>query len=178
MRLSEQDKTRLHEIARQSIATGLAGQRPAPLKDLSGVLKEPRGAFVTLHLHGSLRGCIGLIEAIKPLGETIQEMAYAAAFGDPRFPPLTVREFPDIALEISVLSPLQQTKSIDEIQVGVHGLYIRKGSYRGLLLPQVATEYKWDRETFLQQTCHKAGLPAMAWKDPQTEIFLFSADIF
>jgi AmmeMemoRadiSam system protein A len=178
MQLSEQDKIKLHEIARQSIAAGLAGKKTPPLKDLSGVLKEPRGAFVTLHLYESLRGCIGLIEAVKPLGETIQEMAYAAAFGDPRFPPLTAREFPDIALEISVLSPLKQTKNIDEIQVGVHGLYIRQGSCRGLLLPQVATEHKWDRETFLQQTCHKAGLPAMAWKDPKTEIYLFSADIF
>jgi AmmeMemoRadiSam system protein A len=178
MHLSEPDKTKLHEIARQSIAAGLAGKSPQPLKDLSGVFQEPRGAFVTLHLYGSLRGCIGLIEAVKPLAETIQEMAYAAAFGDPRFPPLAAQEFQNIALEISVLSPLKQIKNIDEIQVGLHGLYIRKGSHRGLLLPQVATEYKWDRETFLQQTCHKAGLPATAWKDPQAEIFLFSADIF
>ena len=178
MQLSEQDKAKLHEIARQSIAAGLAGQRPQPLKDVSGVLQEPRGAFVTLHLQGGLRGCIGMIEAVKPLAETIQEMAYSAAFCDPRFRPLTPQEFQDIALEISVLSPLQRLKNIDEIQVGKHGLYMRQGSCRGLLLPQVATEYKWDRETFLQQTCHKACLPAMAWKDPQTEIYLFSADIF
>ena len=178
MQLSEQEKIKLHEIARQSIADGLAGKRPQPLKDLSGVLMEPRGAFVTLHLNGCLRGCIGLIEAVKPLAETIQEMAYSAAFCDPRFAPLTAREFPEITLEISVLSPLQRSKNIDEIQVGEHGLYIRQGSCRGLLLPQVATECKWDRDTFLQQTCRKACLPAMAWKDPQTEIYLFSADIF
>lgn len=178
MQLSDQDKAKLHEIARQSITAGLAGLRPEPLKKLSGVFQEPRGAFVTLHLHGALRGCIGLIEAVKPLAETIQEMAYAAAFGDPRFPTLTAEEFKGIDLEISVLTPLRRIKNIDEIKVGVHGLYIRQGSRRGLLLPQVATEYKWDRDTFLQQTCHKAGLPAMAWKDPNTEIFLFSADIF
>lgn len=178
MHLSEQEKSKLHEIARQSIAAGIEGQGPAPLHDISGILQEPRGAFVTLHLKGCLRGCIGLIEAIKPLAETIQEMAYAAAFGDPRFPPLTAREFKDIALEISVLSPLHKIKNVDEIKVGEHGLYIRLGSSRGLLLPQVATEYKWDRDTFLQQTCSKACLPPTAWKDPQAEIYIFSADIF
>ena len=118
MHLSEQDKSNLHEIARQSIAAGLQGQCPAPLKDIGGVLQEPRGAFVTLHLKGCLRGCIGLIEAMKPLAETIQEMAYSAAFGDPRFPPLTAQEFKDIALEISVLSPLRKIKNVDEIQSG------------------------------------------------------------
>ncbi len=178
MQLSEPEKIKLHEIARQSIAAGVAGKRPQPLTDLSGVLQEPRGAFVSLHLRGCLRGCIGLIEAVKPLAETIQEMAYSAAFCDPRFPPLTARESQNIELEISVLSPLRKIKNIDEIQVGVHGLYIRRGSCCGLLLPQVATEYRWDRETFLQQTCRKACLPAMAWKDPDSEIYLFSADIF
>lgn len=178
MHLSEQDKKQLHDIARQSIAAGLERKAPPSLPNLSEVLKEPRGAFVTLHLRGCLRGCIGLIEAVKPLAETIQEMALAAAFGDPRFPPLTTQEFKDIAMEISVLSPLQQIKNVAEIQVGTHGLYIRQGPHRGLLLPQVATEHKWDRDTFLQQTCSKAGLPPMAWKDPNTEIYLFSADIF
>lgn len=178
MQLSDEDKKTLHEIARQSIAAGLQGQRPAPLKDIAGILREPRGAFVTLHLRGQLRGCIGLIEGVKPLGETIQEMAWSAAFGDPRFPPLTVREFKDIALEISVLTPLRRIQNIDEIQVGTHGLYLGQGSHRGLLLPQVATQYNWDRNTFLQQTCCKAGLPPMAWQDPQTEIYVFSADIF
>jgi AmmeMemoRadiSam system protein A len=178
MQLSERDKNQLHEIARQSIAGGLEKKCPIPPKDVSGVLQEPRGAFVTLHLRGCLRGCIGLIEAVKPLAETIQEMAFSAAFGDPRFPPLTAQEFKDIDLEISVLSPLRQIKHADEIEVGKHGLYIRKGACRGLLLPQVATEYKWDRDTFLQQTCCKACLPPMAWKDPETEIYVFSADIF
>jgi AmmeMemoRadiSam system protein A len=178
MQLNDQDKKALHEIARQSIASGLQGQCPTPLKDISGILREPRGAFVTLHLRGCLRGCIGLIEAVKPLAETIQEMALSAAFCDPRFPPLTAQEFKDIAIEISVLTPLRRIKNVEEIQIGVHGLYLRNGSSRGLLLPQVATEYNWDRDTFLQQTCCKACLPPMAWKDPQTEIYVFSADVF
>jgi AmmeMemoRadiSam system protein A len=178
MQLSEPDKKKLHDLARQSIAAGLEGKSPPPLTNISETLREPRGAFVTLHLQGRLRGCIGLIEAVKPLAETIQEMALSAAFCDPRFPPLTSQEYKDIALEISVLSPLKQIKNVEEIQVGVHGLYIRQGPYRGLLLPQVATEYHWDRDTFLQQTCVKAGLPPMAWKDPETVISVFSADIF
>jgi len=178
MQLTEQDKKNLHDIARQSIAAGLEKKPPAPFTDVSGVLREPRGAFVTLHLRGQLRGCIGLIEPVKPLAATIQEMALAAAFGDPRFPPLTIQEFRDIDIEISVLSPLRRIKNVDEIQVGVHGLYICQGSRRGLLLPQVATEYRWDRDTFLEHTCSKAGLSPLAWKDPETQIYVFSADIF
>ena len=100
--------------------------RPPPFQDITGVLREPRGAFVTLHLRGRLRGCIGLIEAVKPLAETVQEMARSAAFCDPRFPPLTAQEFKDIDIEISVLTPLRQIKNVDEIQVGVHGLYLRQ----------------------------------------------------
>lgn len=178
MQLSEQDRQTLRELARQGIAAALKGQPRPVLIDLSPVLQEPRGAFVTLHWRGNLRGCIGFIEAVKPLAETIQEMAVAAAFGDPRFPPLTNEEFRDIEIEISVLSPLRRISNIDEIQVGKHGLYLRQGARRGLLLPQVATEYNWDRETFLQQTCVKASLPPLAWKDPQTEIYLFSAEVF
>lgn len=178
MQLSDQDKKNLHDIAHQSIAAGLQGQSPPPPRNLSPALQQPCGAFVTLHLRENLRGCIGLIEAAKPLAETVQEMAWAAAFSDPRFPPLTPREFQDIHIEISVLSPLRQIKNIAEIQVGGHGLYIRQGARRGLLLPQVATQCNWDRNTFLQQTCVKAGLPPGAWKDQTTEIFVFSADIF
>ncbi len=178
MELSAAEKQTLHEIARQSIAAGLAGQAPPPLPELTPNLQEPCGAFVTLHLQGSLRGCIGFIQAVKPLAQTIQEMAQAAAFQDPRFPPLTPAEFKHIDLEISVLSPLQRVRRLDDIQVGRHGLLIRRGPRQGLLLPQVATEYHWDRETFLQQTCRKANLPPTAWQDPQTEIYTFTADVF
>jgi AmmeMemoRadiSam system protein A len=105
-------------------------------------------------------------------------MAQAAAFDDPRFDPLAIQELKDLDLEISVLTPLQKMKDAKEIEVGRHGLYIKKGLYSGLLLPQVATEYKWNPVTFLEETCRKAGLGRNAWQDKDAEIFLFSADIF
>ncbi|RTZ91734.1 MAG: AMMECR1 domain-containing protein, partial [Deltaproteobacteria bacterium] len=140
--------------------------------------EEYRGAFVTLTKNGNLRGCIGLIQPVKPLAESVQEMAIAAAFQDPRFPPLTKGEWPEIDIEISALTPFRKIEDLSEIQVGTHGIYIQKGPYSGLLLPQVATEYGWDREEFLQQTCIKAGLHPMAYKDPDAKIYIFSADIF
>jgi AmmeMemoRadiSam system protein A len=105
-------------------------------------------------------------------------MAVAAAFRDPRFPPVRKDQLKDLSLEISVLTPLRKTADVDDIEVGTHGLYIRRGGRAGLLLPQVATEYGWDRGTFLRETCRKAGLAPEAWRDPETEIFLFSADVF
>ena len=140
--------------------------------------KKRAGAFVTLKKHGRLRGCIGYIEARKPLYKTIEEMAVAAAFNDPRFPPLRQEEWKDVTIEISVLSPLKEVRDVKEIEIGRHGLYILKGGRGGLLLPQVATEYNWDNMTYLKETCHKAGLPSHAWKDEDTKIFIFSADIF
>ncbi|OGB60645.1 MAG: hypothetical protein A2Y94_03355 [Caldithrix sp. RBG_13_44_9] len=105
-------------------------------------------------------------------------MAKSAAFNDPRFNPVVKKEIPDLEIEISVLSPLKKVKDVKEIQVGKHGIIIQQGFQRGLLLPQVATEWGWNREEFLEQTCHKAGLPADAWEDPSSEIFIFSAEIF
>jgi AmmeMemoRadiSam system protein A len=119
-----------------------------------------------------------MIEAVKPLYQTVAEMAVAAAVEDPRFPPLTLDELPLITIEISVLSPLEEVEDVEEIEVGKHGLYIIRGFYRGLLLPQVATEYNWDRETFLQHTCLKAGLPTDCWQDQETKIYKFSAEVF
>ena len=178
MALSPQDKQTLHQIAREAIWAALQGQPLPCLPPTSAVLQEKRGAFVTLHLRGQLRGCIGLIEPIKPLLQTVQEMAVAAAFRDPRFPPLSSQEFPEVDIEISVLSPLQEIKTPEAIEVGKHGLYIVKRPYAGLLLPQVATQYHWNRETFLRETCRKAGLPSEAWKEPDTQIYIFSAEIF
>ena len=106
------------------------------------------------------------------------EMAQAAAFQDPRFPPLAKNELIDLDIEISVLTPFRLIQDVKEIQVGQHGLYIEKGGYSGLLLPQVATEYHWDRRTFLEHTCLKAGLPGDAWQDKKTKIYVFSAEIF
>jgi AmmeMemoRadiSam system protein A len=141
-------------------------------------LQENRGAFVSLHKNGRLRGCIGQIVPANPLYQTIADMAIAAAFDDPRFDPLTAKEFKDLELEISVLTPMERLKNADEIEIGKHGLYLKKGFYSGLLLPQVAAEYGWDPITFLEETCRKAGLPRNAWKEKNTEIYLFSADIF
>jgi AmmeMemoRadiSam system protein A len=135
----------------------------------------PRGAFVTLKLNGGLRGCIGHITGIRSLLETVREVAVASAFEDPRFPPLTRAEWPAVRLEISVLSPLRRITDVQSIQVGIHGVMIRSGQRSGLLLPQVATEQGWDRETFLRHSCYKAGLPGDAWRSPQTQIEIFSA---
>ncbi len=140
-------------------------------------LLEPRGAFVTLRRDGELRGCIGYIEAVCPLWETVETCAESAALRDFRFSPVRPEELSSLHIEISVLSPLESIDDPERIQVGQHGIVMSSGGRRGLLLPQVATEYRWDREQFLQHTCQKAGLPADAWKHG-AKIEIFSADVF
>jgi AmmeMemoRadiSam system protein B/AmmeMemoRadiSam system protein A len=176
--LTEEEKKTLHHIAKTVIENKARGQAVPEFKIESPILKENRGAFVTIHRRGQLRGCIGYIEGHGPLYKTIEEMAEAAAFRDPRFTPVKEKELPELELEVSVLTPLKRIKDVNEIQVGKHGIYIKKGWYSGLLLPQVATEYGWDRLTFLEHTCQKAGLPSNAWKEKDAEIYIFSADIF
>jgi AmmeMemoRadiSam system protein A len=176
--LNEQEKKTLHQIARTVIENKAKGKPVPEFKIDSSILTENRGAFVSIHKRGQLRGCIGYIEGRGPLHRTIEEMAEAAAFRDPRFMPVTERELPDLDIEISVLTPLKKITDVNEIEVGKHGIYIKKGWNSGLLLPQVATEYGWDRQTFLEHTCQKAGLPSNTWKDKNTEIYIFSADIF
>ena len=178
MRISEADQKRLLQLARESIRAHLTGEAAPSVKDASPLLLEPRGVFVSLHRQGRLRGCIGYLEAIKPLGQAVVEMGAAAAFHDPRFRPLGSNELADLDIEISVLTPMQRLEQTENIKIGKHGLYIEKGPHRGLLLPQVAVEYHWDRTMFLEQTCIKAGLPPQAWKDPGTRIYTFTADIF
>ena len=158
--------------------TDLTGKPMPSLEGETRKLQEKRGAFVTLKRKGQLRGCIGYTQAFKPLSQTIMEMAQAAAFQDPRFPPLAKNELGDLDIEISVLTPFRSIQDIKDIEVGKHGLFIERGGYSGLLLPQVATEYHWDRQTFLEHTCLKAGLPKDAWKDKNTKIQVFSAEIF
>jgi len=175
--LSGEEKQALLRIARESIEAELRGEAP-PAAEGQGTPDEKRGAFVSLKKRGKLRGCIGMIEAKKPLAQTVEEMAVAAAFQDPRFPPLRREELKDLRVEISVLTPLRRVADVGAIEIGTHGLYIRKGARAGLLLPQVAIEWRWDRETFLRETCRKAGLAPDAWRDPETEIYLFSADVF
>jgi hypothetical protein len=176
--LNEEEKKTLHHIAKTVIENLAKGKHVPEFKVEAPILKENRGAFVTIQKKGQLRGCIGYIEGHGPLYKTIEEMAGAAAFRDPRFSPVTERELSDLEIEISVLTPLKKITDINEIEVGKHGIYIKQGWYSGLLLPQVATEYGWDRKTFLEHTCQKAGLPTQAWKDKNTEIYIFSADIF
>jgi len=175
---SADEKAFLHKIAMDTIEAVARGDKPPTLDATPPILKEPRGAFVTLRKHGELRGCIGRIIADKPLNETVEEMSEAAAFHDPRFRPVTQDELRVLQIEISVLTPFKKITNTNEIRVGVHGLYVRKGGQSGLLLPQVATEFGWDRDTFLENLCRKASLPKDAWKDKDTDIFVFSADIF
>ncbi len=176
--LNSDAKRELLSIARKTIKALLEG-KSLPKPDYKfPVFKEKRGAFVTLNKFNQLRGCIGYIYAFKPLEQTIIEMAQAAAFHDPRFPALEKNEFPDLEIEISVLSPIREIKDVEEIVVGTHGIIIERNGNSGLLLPQVATEYGWDRETFLEHTCQKAGLPGDCWKKQGTKIQIFSAEVF
>jgi hypothetical protein len=142
------------------------------------VLNQERGAFVTLKEAGALRGCIGYTSALKPLYLTVRDTASYAALQDPRFKPVTVAELPQLEYEISVLSPLRRVQDVREIKVGEHGLLMVNGSNEGLLLPQVPTEEKWNREEFLDGTCQKAGMSSGCWKDENTDIFRFTAVVF
>ncbi|MFH0990485.1 MAG: AmmeMemoRadiSam system protein A [bacterium] len=178
MNLTNAEKKELLTIARSSIASGVKGarnQNPSPSSD---TLQIPCGAFVTLKLHGELRGCIGYIEPRVPLYKTIGDVARKAAFEDPRFLPLLESEFNEIEIEISVMSPLQEISDPEEIIVGTHGLVVDAGYTRGLLLPQVATEYGWNRDTFLMHTCKKAGLPGDAWQKKNVTLFIFTSAVF
>lgn len=176
--LTREEQQCLLKIARQTIADYCQGRKsPRPAADLEG-LCLPRGAFVTIHKRGQLRGCIGNFEAQGDLLGTVCEMAMAAACQDPRFTPLRAMEMGEIDLEISVLSPLRPIQSVEEILVGRHGIYIISPRGRGVLLPQVATEYGWDRDTFLDHTCQKAGLQPGCWRDPDVRILIFSAQVF
>jgi len=176
--LTEKEKRVLHQIARRAIAVVAQGKPVPDFTVESQALMEKKGAFVTLKKGGQLRGCIGHIKGITPLYRIVGEMAVAAAFHDPRFSPVTEAELPDLEIEISVLTPLRRITDIEEIEVGKHGILIEKGGQSGLLLPQVATEYGWDRKTFLERTCRKAGLSTDAWKDKETRICTFCAEVF
>lgn len=178
MKLSAAEKKTLLNLARDAIAQYLKNGKRTELPRSTGVMKEVCGAFVTLHKGDELRGCIGNMIGRGPLVETVRDMAIAAATEDPRFPAVRPDELKCIDIEISVLSPLARIKDVGEIQVGTHGILMRRGMYQGVLLPQVATEWKWDREEFLTHTCLKAGLPIDAWKDPETVIEIFSAEVF
>jgi len=178
--MDESQQQALLRLARETIRAHLAkGPTPA-LPEVEIAPEDFGGAFVTLRNAGRLRGCIGQFDPCTSLPETVQEMAIAAA-GDPRFrdQPVTGDELPELTIEISVLSPMKRTNDPLSLEPGVHGIHIRKGLHSGCFLPQVATEQGWDKEEFLSRCCSgKAGLPPDAWKEPGTEVYLFTAEVF
>jgi AmmeMemoRadiSam system protein A len=173
---SAHDRELLLRLAREALAAHV-GVAPAHVPGETEVLQRPGGAFVTLHRHGELRGCIGHIEPDQPLGLVVPRCAVASGTTDPRFPPITPTELAEIDIEISLLGPLEAIDGPGEIEIGRHGLVVERGWQRGLLLPQVATEWCWDAETFLAQACHKAGLVRDAWKHG-AKIWRFEAEVF
>jgi AmmeMemoRadiSam system protein A len=178
MKLTDLERSRLLEIARTSIYGFLREGRAPAVVASEPALQQKAGCFVTLHAGPELRGCIGTFRQDLPLCESVRDMAVAAATEDPRFAPVSADELPRLTIEISVLAPRRRISEISEIELGRHGLWVERGVRRGVLLPQVATEYQWDVETFLGQTCHKAGLPDHAWRDTATSVEIFEAEVF
>jgi AmmeMemoRadiSam system protein A len=176
--LRPEERRVLLQAAREAIAAHLAG-RSAALPAASGGLAEPGAAFVSLHRRsdGELRGCVGQLRPEAPLVETVARAAVAAASEDDRFDPVTADELGRLSIEISALSGLAPIRP-DDIEVGRHGLVVRAGSRRGVLLPRVPVDHGWDRAVFLAQTCRKAGLPERAWGEPGTQLEAFTATVF
>jgi MEMO1 family protein len=173
--LTEQEKKDLLALAGKAITDYVRNGKTPEIEVNNQKYKSDGAVFVTIKKNGSLRGCIGHVQAIMPLYQSVIKNAIAASSGDPRFPPMTKEELKDIDIEISILSPLNPVKDIKDIQVGKHGLVIRKGGHSGLLLPQVAGEQGWDRDAYLKNLCAKAGLPEYAWRD--AELYTFTAEI-
>ena len=177
LEFSEEERRFLLDLAHRSIASGLEGRaRSLELGPATGHLAEKRGAFCTLYLDGHLRGCVGYVFPLTPLLQTVAETARGAAFDDPRFPAVAASEGPRLKVSLSILSPLVPIAP-EQVEVGTHGLLVSRAGKRGVLLPQVPVEHGWDRATFLQQTCLKAGLPPDAWKTGVT-LESFTAEIF
>jgi AmmeMemoRadiSam system protein A len=174
--LTETDQLLLLRLAREALVESVRAGRLSEIEKPPGAPEEKCGAFVTLHKQGRLRGCVGYVESAKPLFQTVRECAQAAALRDTRFDPVEPEELSFLVLEISVLSPLEDILP-DQIEVGRHGLLVSRGYQRGLLLPQVAVEWNWDRELFLSETCRKAGLPDDEWRRG-VRIQAFTARIF
>ena len=175
---SREEREELLKIARDSIKSYLTTRKPPRIETLNPKLKEKRGVFVTLRKKEALRGCIGYIEPVFPLYQAVSECAISAATKDFRFPPVTREELPKITIEISVLSPTKRA-GVDEIEMGVHGVIVKRGFNQGVFLPQVAEETGWSKEEFLSQLCSgKAGLPPDAWRNKDTEIYIFTVEKF
>ncbi len=176
--LDDSDKITLLKLARITLEAHFVHEKPPEYHTSRETLLERKGAFVSLHRGEELRGCIGQLYPDRELYKIVQHCVLSAALEDTRFMPVTEGELKDLNIEISVLTPFRRVREVEEIEVGKHGLYIVQGRFRGLLLPQVATQYGWDRETFLKQTCRKSGLPESAWRDPHTIVHTFEAEVF
>ncbi len=175
--LNEQQQTTLLRVAREAVEAAVKGLTYSPQSE-DPALIELGAAFVTLKKHGELRGCIGVIEAHEPMLDSVVNMARAAALEDYRFPQVTSDELPHLKVSISLLTPPRRVTDVNDIELGVHGLIIEQGAHRGLLLPQVAVEWGWDREEFLDHTCRKAGLPKGSWRTDQCKLYSFAAEVF
>jgi AmmeMemoRadiSam system protein A len=179
--INDLQKQTLLKVARDCVESAVSGKAILKPKSDDPLLSEHCGCFVTLKNGEDLRGCIGQFVANRPLIEIVADMAKASATGDPRFfsNPVTADELDELNIEISVLSPLKKTDNPLSLRLGIDGIYIRKGQNSGCFLPQVATETGWSKEQFLSYCCsHKAGLSPNAWRDKDTEVFLFTAEIF
>jgi AmmeMemoRadiSam system protein A len=176
--LDQEQRDFLLQLARTSIAARLDGLPPPDPSVPAGPLTEHRGAFVTLTIEGALRGCIGHVVGIEPLWSSVRSNAVAAAFRDPRFPPVDRYEFDRVAIEISAMSALDPLTDPGSIEIGRHGLMVEQAAARGLLLPQVASDRGWDSETFLAETCRKAGLESGCWKHRDSRLFTFTVEHF
>ncbi len=174
--LDAEDRKALLSVARDTLEKYVRDRELPGIAAPGGKLAAPGAAFVTLTKNGQLRGCIGFTDPVAPLYKVVQECAVAAATEDPRFQPVSAGELPSLRVEISVLTPLAPIRP-GEVEVGRHGLMVSKGGRRGLLLPQVPLEQGWDRETFLCQTCVKAGLQPDAWRHGAT-LQGFTAEVF
>jgi len=172
---TEEEKKELLTLARNSILEQVRNGKAPEVELKNRKLRADGAVFVTIKEKGSLRGCIGHVQAIMPLYQSVMKNAVAACSGDPRFAPMNKEDLKDMEIEVSILSPLTPVKDVKDIRVGRHGLVIRKGMQSGLLLPQVPIEFGWDRETFLEQLCAKAGLPEGSWKD--ADLYSFTAEI-
>jgi AmmeMemoRadiSam system protein A len=177
-RLDESDQKELLRLARATLQSFISGGSVPDYHTSRPGLRTRAGAFVSLHRGPELRGCIGQIVPDRELFRVVQHCAVSAASEDRRFNPVGQEELDALTIEISVLTPLRRLRDVEEIEVGKHGIFITRGASRGLLLPQVATEYEWDRATFLTQTCRKACLPDDAWQDPTAVISVFEAQVF
>lgn len=181
MTISAEDRAKLVELARSAVTAAVTGDVPPQAGETAGIFCERRGCFVTLKNSGRLRGCIGSFTPPKPLGQMIVEMGVAASTQDPRFfgDPITSAELAELTVEVSVLSPLEETDDPAALEIGRHGIYIVSGGRSGCFLPEVATDQGWNVEQFLDHCCTgKAHLPAGAWRESNTKVYLFTSEKF